>query len=264
MDADAAEHVRDVDCVALGADVVLDFVGVDGTLRFGASIARSLGHLTLVGIGGGTLPIGFFTVPYELSVATTYWGSIPELIEVIALAQAGKIHARVQRFSLDDAPRAYELMLVAICMAARSSFRRDHRPHRRRHRRVRQRGPVRSSAQPVSRATPAPVVAVCAVGLLAAAASRGMHREINEHLEGDWTERAPLPGVRMHTELRDGNPVQVLLAVADEVDADLIVVGSRGFGGFPDLLLGSTSTQLAQHSRRPVLIVPMPTREMAH
>ena len=52
----------------------------------------------------------------------------------------------------------------------------------------------------------------------------------------------------MSTELRDGNPVQVLLAVADEVDADLIVVGSRGFGGFPTLLLGSTSTQLAQHS----------------
>ena len=72
---------------------MLDFVGGRRTLRFGASIARSLGHLTLVGIGGGTLPVGFFTVPYELSVATTYWGSIPELIEVIALAQAGKIRA---------------------------------------------------------------------------------------------------------------------------------------------------------------------------
>ena len=53
-----------------------------------------------------------FTVPYELSVATTYWGSIPELIEVIALAQAGKINAPCERFSLDDAPRAYELMRV--------------------------------------------------------------------------------------------------------------------------------------------------------
>jgi nucleotide-binding universal stress UspA family protein len=49
-----------------------------------------------------------------------------------------------------------------------------------------------------------------------------------------------------------------LLEVADEVDADLIAVGSRGLGGFPELLLGSTSTQLAQHSRRPVLIVPHP------
>ncbi len=109
MDGDAVERVR-ASTGGIGADVVLDFVGVDDTLRFGAGAARSLGHLTLVGIGGGTLPIGFFTVPYELSVATTYWGSIPELIEVIALARAGKIRAHVERFSLDDAPRAYEQM----------------------------------------------------------------------------------------------------------------------------------------------------------
>jgi propanol-preferring alcohol dehydrogenase len=109
MEADAAERVR-ASTGGIGADLVLDFVGVDDTLRFGASAARSLGHLTLVGIGGGTLPVGFFSVPYELSVATTYWGSIPELIEVIALARAGKIRAHVQRFSLDDAPHAYELM----------------------------------------------------------------------------------------------------------------------------------------------------------
>jgi propanol-preferring alcohol dehydrogenase len=109
MDADAVERVRDA-THGIGADVVLDFVGVDDTLRFGAAAARSLGHLTLVGIGGGTLPLGFFTVPYELAVATTYWGSIPELIEVIALARAGKIKAHVQRFTLDDAAGAYEQM----------------------------------------------------------------------------------------------------------------------------------------------------------
>jgi nucleotide-binding universal stress UspA family protein len=58
--------------------------------------------------------------------------------------------------------------------------------------------------------------------------------------------------------LRDGNAVTVLLTLADELDADLIVVGSRGVGGFPQLLLGSTSTQLAQHAHRPVLVVPSP------
>jgi propanol-preferring alcohol dehydrogenase len=109
MDGDAVDNVREL-TDGIGADVILDFVGVDDTLRFGVAAARSLGDLTLVGIGGGTLPVGFFTVPYELSVATTYWGSIPELIEVIALARAGKIRAHVQRFSLDDAPEAYEQM----------------------------------------------------------------------------------------------------------------------------------------------------------
>jgi len=111
MDGNAVEAVR-ASTHGVGADVVVDFVGIDDTLRFGAGAARSLGHLTLVGIGGGTLPLGFFTVPYELSVATTYWGSIPELIEVVALANAGKIRARVERFSLDDAPTAYERMRV--------------------------------------------------------------------------------------------------------------------------------------------------------
>jgi alcohol dehydrogenase, propanol-preferring len=94
----------------VGADVVLDFVGSDETLRLGVAVSRSLGHLTLVGIAGGTLPVGFFTVPYELSVATTYWGSRPELIEVIALARSGKIRARVQQFGLDDAPAVYDKM----------------------------------------------------------------------------------------------------------------------------------------------------------
>jgi nucleotide-binding universal stress UspA family protein len=62
--------------------------------------------------------------------------------------------------------------------------------------------------------------------------------------------------VRCRHLLRDGNPVSVILAVADEEAVDLIVVGSRGLGGYPELLLGSTSTQIAQRSSRPVVIVP--------
>ena len=39
-------------------------------------------------------------------------------------------------------------------------------------------------------------------------------------------------------------------------DADMLVVGSRGGGGFARLLMGSVSSQVAQHSRCSVLIVP--------
>ena len=105
----AAAEVRELTS-GRGADAVFDVVGVDATLALAASIARPLGHVTIVGIGGGSLPVGFFTIPYEVSVMTTYWGTLPELFEVIALAQAGRISARVTRYSLDDAHLAYEAM----------------------------------------------------------------------------------------------------------------------------------------------------------
>ena len=108
-DDEAVNHVRAMTS-GVGADVVLDFVGSDETLRQGTAMARSLGHLTIVGIAGGTLPLGFFTVPYELSVATTYWGSRPELIEVIELARTGRIRPHLHLVSLDDAPSVYEEM----------------------------------------------------------------------------------------------------------------------------------------------------------
>jgi len=49
-------------------------------------------------------------------------------------------------------------------------------------------------------------------------------------------------------------PARGLLESAQ--DADLLVVGARGMGGFRGLLLGSVSQQVAQHSRCPVVIVP--------
>jgi len=105
-DGDAAAQVTDI-TRGLGADVVLDFVGNDATFPLAVACSRSLGHITIVGIGGGSYPFSFFTVPYEASVATTYWGSIPELIEVIALAEQGHLHATIEQVSLDDAADAY-------------------------------------------------------------------------------------------------------------------------------------------------------------
>ncbi len=93
-----------------GADVVIDLVGADATMALGAAVARPMGHLTVVGIAGGVLPFCYFTIPYEVSVATTYWGSLPELMEVIALAESGLIEAHVERSSLADAPSVYERM----------------------------------------------------------------------------------------------------------------------------------------------------------
>jgi len=51
-----------------------------------------------------------------------------------------------------------------------------------------------------------------------------------------------------------GLPAEELLDAA--ADADLLVVGSRGAGGFRRLLLGSVSTQVTQHARCPVVVIP--------
>ena len=106
---DAAAHLLEL-TKGRGADVVVDIVGADDTLALGAAVLRPLGHLTIVGIAGGTLPVSFFGIGYEVSVATTYWGSYPELVEVLALAAAGRIEARTQRFGLDEALDAYRAM----------------------------------------------------------------------------------------------------------------------------------------------------------
>jgi nucleotide-binding universal stress UspA family protein len=50
-------------------------------------------------------------------------------------------------------------------------------------------------------------------------------------------------------------PWQEIVAVGDELDAGVIVIGSRGRTGLPKVLLGSVASAVAQHSRRSVLIV---------
>ena len=62
------------------------------------------------------------------------------------------------------------------------------------------------------------------------------------------------PSVYCEHEALEGHPAEVL--ANESRDASLVVVGSRGHGGFASLLLGSTSHQVAQHSSCAVAIVP--------
>jgi propanol-preferring alcohol dehydrogenase len=93
-----------------GAQLVLDMVGVNPTLQMAAQVARVRGHVTIVGLGGGALPVSFFGLPNECSVASPYWGFITELMEVVSLAQTGKIKMLVEHFPLERASEAYQLL----------------------------------------------------------------------------------------------------------------------------------------------------------
>ena len=106
---DVAEQVKDATGGA-GADVVLDFVGSAPTIALGAAVAKAGTDLVVVGAAAGQFAWNFYALPYEVSLTTSFWGTLPELHEVIALARQGRIKAHVQRFPLEDALHAYELM----------------------------------------------------------------------------------------------------------------------------------------------------------
>jgi nucleotide-binding universal stress UspA family protein len=62
-------------------------------------------------------------------------------------------------------------------------------------------------------------------------------------------------GISARTELLTGNPVDEIVAYADSITADVIVVGSRGHGAVASALLGSISQGVLHEARRPVLVV---------
>jgi nucleotide-binding universal stress UspA family protein len=57
---------------------------------------------------------------------------------------------------------------------------------------------------------------------------------------------------------RDGSIAATVLAVAERLDADAVVVGTRGRGAARSALLGSVSHELVQHADRAVVVVPSP------
>jgi propanol-preferring alcohol dehydrogenase len=92
----------------VGADLVLDVVGADETLKLAAGVARTDGAIVYLGRGGGTLAMTPFAMPFDTSVTISTWGTIPDLVEVVALARAGMVRTETQPYALAETLTGYD------------------------------------------------------------------------------------------------------------------------------------------------------------
>jgi nucleotide-binding universal stress UspA family protein len=87
-------------------------------------------------------------------------------------------------------------------------------------------------------------------------------------IERDWARdllaaavvEAEQAGIPAESSSRHGRAAHEIVAVARERSAQLIVVGSHGFGPIEGLLLGSVSAGVLRHAPCPVLVVPAPVK----
>jgi propanol-preferring alcohol dehydrogenase len=105
--AEAAERIRAI-TGPRGAGLVLDCVGVHPTLDLGAKLLGRNSVWTIVGLGGGHHDFHHGSTPYGTSMSIPYWGSRTELMDVIAMARDGRIHAETTEFPLAQAAEVYD------------------------------------------------------------------------------------------------------------------------------------------------------------
>lgn len=97
-------------------------------------------------------------------------------------------------------------------------------------------------------------VGTAPIGVAPAAVTAEVEQAERAALDKAVTDaQADHPGVAIERELVYGHPAEVLLAQSR--DADLLVIGSRGRGGFKGMLLGSVSQQCVTHAACPVTVV---------
>jgi nucleotide-binding universal stress UspA family protein len=73
--------------------------------------------------------------------------------------------------------------------------------------------------------------------------------------------RSPFPGVTIHHELVQGEPVEEILRAARELPCDFIVMGTHGASALRRLLMGSVAEEVVRHAEQAVIVVKHPIPE---
>ena len=84
------------------APVVLDFVATPESLEVAKAVVERQGKIVVVGGGGGAIPVGMETIPYETWVTTSIMGSRSDVAAVLDHAQLGNVTCHTEAVPLED------------------------------------------------------------------------------------------------------------------------------------------------------------------
>jgi nucleotide-binding universal stress UspA family protein len=85
--------------------------------------------------------------------------------------------------------------------------------------------------------------------------------EVGRRLAQEWCSGIEASGVELSTVVIDDEPTIALTQAAEQHEADLVVVGTRGLGRIKRIVLGSVARKLPEVAGRPVTIIPPPGAE---
>jgi nucleotide-binding universal stress UspA family protein len=87
----------------------------------------------------------------------------------------------------------------------------------------------------------------------------GVERGTQQQQLTAWAQRLQGWGIEAATQQRSGEPADVIVSTAEELQVDLLALTTRGRGGLQRLLLGSVADAILKRSTRPMLVVTPPS-----
>ncbi|MGA9521190.1 MAG: alcohol dehydrogenase catalytic domain-containing protein [Myxococcaceae bacterium] len=99
--SDEATADKIMELAPAGVDAVFDFVGRTETMSTGVKVLSQGARLVVAGIGGGEIPMGWEKIAMNAGFINTRGFNVPDLNEIVALAQGGKIEMAATHFPFD-------------------------------------------------------------------------------------------------------------------------------------------------------------------